>query len=97
MPVIIAKNYCGKKRSSCKYYDLYLIVFSQGDSKALVVTVDVVFLSFFFLLEYCLSGRCLIHVQYKQRYISFEFAASLCSIRRGHISLFLQISAQMLI
>lgn len=88
MPVIIAKNYCGKKRSSCKYYDLYLIVFSQGDSKALVVTVDVVFLSFFFLLEYCLSGRCLIHVQYKQRYISFEFAASLCSIRRGHIPCF---------
>lgn len=89
MPVKIAKNYCGKKRSSCKYNDLYLIVFSQGDSKALIVTVDVVFLSFFFfLLEYCLSGRCLIHVQYKQRYISFEFAASLCSIRRGHIPCF---------
>ena len=51
MPVIIAKNYCGKKRSSCKYNDLYRIVFSQGDSKALIVTVDVVFL-FFFLLEY---------------------------------------------
>ena len=48
MPVIIAKNYCGKKRSSCKYY-LYLIVFSQGDSKALIVTVDVVFLSLFFI------------------------------------------------
>lgn len=48
MPVIIAKNYCGKKRSLCKYYDLYRIVFSQGDSKALIVTVDVVFLSFFF-------------------------------------------------
>ena len=45
MPVKIAKNYCGKKRSSCKYNDLYLIVFSQGDSKALIVTVDVVFLS----------------------------------------------------
>ena len=50
MPVIIGKNYCGKKRSSCKYYDLYLIIFSQGDSKALIVTVDVVFLSFFFFI-----------------------------------------------
>lgn len=50
MPVIIAKNYCGKKRSSCKYYDLYLIVFSQGDSKALIVTVDVVFLSLLFFI-----------------------------------------------
>lgn len=48
MPVLIAENYCGKKRSSCKYYDLCLIVFSQGDSKALIVTVDVVFLSLFF-------------------------------------------------
>ena len=50
MLVIIAKNYGGKKRSSCKYYDLYLIVFSQGDSKALIVTVDVVFLSLLFFI-----------------------------------------------
>ena len=50
MPVIIAENYCGKKRSSCKYNDLYLIVFSQGDSKALIVTVDVVFPSFIFFI-----------------------------------------------
>lgn len=50
MPVIIAKNYCGKKRSSCKYYDLYLIFFNQGDSKALIVTVDVVFLSLLFFI-----------------------------------------------
>lgn len=55
MPVIIAKNYCGKKRSSCKYYDLYLIVFSQGDSKALIVAVDVVFLSLFFFFIGVLS------------------------------------------
>lgn len=48
MLVIIAENYCGKKRSSCKYNDLYLIVFSQGDSKALIVTIDVVSLSLFF-------------------------------------------------
>lgn len=55
MPVKIAKNYCGKKRSSCKYNDLYLIVFSQGDSKALIVTVDVVFLSLFFFFIGVLS------------------------------------------